>query len=86
MSSTGQPLSTKKRWMVIDKKIIFDNGGVISCDHTGDAIIYILKHMIPPNSYSYSDIPNKTAKAITKAGVHDYPNFIMASWNNANWV
>ena len=85
MSSTGQPLSTKKRWMVIDKKIVFDNG-VIPCDHTGDAIIYILKHMMPSKTYFYSDSPNKIAEAITKAGVHDYPDFIMASWNNANWV
>ena len=87
MSSTGQPLSTKKRWMVIDKKIVFDNG-VIPCDHTGDAIIYILKHMIPLkfDTCLYSESPNKIAEAITKAGVHDYPDFIMASWNNANWV
>ena len=85
MSSTGQPLSTKKRWMVIDKKIVFDNG-VIPSDHTGDAIIYILKHMMPPNTYSYRYNPYEIAKAITKAGVHDYPDFIMASWNNKKWV
>ena len=86
MSSTGQPLSTKKRWMVIDKKIVFDNG-VIPCDHTGDAIIYILKHMIPPNIYFHRDkLANKIAAAIAKARVHDYPDFIMASRNNTNWV
>ena len=87
MSSTGQPLSTKKRWMVIDKKIVFDNG-VIPCDHTGDAIIYILNHMMPltTDTRHYSDSPIKIAEAITKAGVHDYPDLIMASWNNANWV
>ena len=95
MLSTGQSLLTKKRWTVIDRKIVFGNG-VIPCDHTGDAIIYILKYM------STEDIPDmprelaahininkkavKVAQVIIKAGVHDYPDFIMASWNNTNWV
>ena len=65
--------------MVIDKKIVFGNG-VIPCDHTGDAIIYILKHMMTRNIYPHRDgIANKITQAITKAGVHDYPDFIMAS-------
>ena len=74
--------------MVIDKKIVFDNGGVIPSDHTGDAIIYILKHMMPTNTYPYryTSGPHKIAQVITKAGVHDYPDFIMASWNNVNWI
>ena len=29
---------------------------------------------------------NKMAQGITKAGVHDYPDCIMVSWNNTNWV
>ena len=68
ISSTGQPLSTKKRWMVIDKKIVFNNG-VIPSDHTGDVIIYILKHMMPLNMYfNRNRVSNKIAQAITKAG------------------
>jgi len=86
MSSTGQPLSTKKRWMVIDKKIVFGNG-VIPSDHTGDAIIYILKNIMPRNIYHRRDeMANKMAQAITKTGVYDYPDLIMVSWNNINWV
>ena len=72
--------------MVIDKKIVFGNG-VITCNHTGDAIIYILKNIMPWNIYRHRDeMANKMAQAITKVGVHDYPDFIMASWNNTNWV
>ena len=86
MSSTGQPLSTKKRWMVIDKKIVFGNG-VIPSDHTGDAIVYILKNIMPRNIYYHrDDMANKMAQAITKTGVYDYPDLIMVSWNNINWV
>ena len=86
MSSTGQLLLTKKRWMVIEKKIEFVNG-VIPCDHTGDAIIYILRRMMPLNMYFYRDkISLKIAQTITNTGVHDYPDFIMASWNSTNRV
>ena len=38
MSSIGQPLTTKRRWMMTDKKIVFGNR-VIPCDHTGDFIL-----------------------------------------------
>jgi len=61
MSSTGQPLSTKKRWMVIDKKIVFGNG-VIPRDHTGNAIIRILQHMLPWNVYLYGKLDKMSNK------------------------
>ena len=79
MLNTGQPLPTKNRWTVIGKKIVFGNG-VIPCEYTGDAIIYMLEHMMPQDIYFHKDkFFNKIAQAITKAGVYNYPGFILAS-------
>ena len=42
MSSTRRPLSTKKRWIVINKKIVFSNGIIpFRNEYFGDSITHI---------------------------------------------
>ena len=92
MSSTGQPLSTQKRWMVINKAIVFDNGIIPYTDDSGDGIIPILSHLHSKDNRKRAHWAQtqQNIKIIEqefrKVGVHNYYDLIMASWNNINWV
>ena len=92
MSSTRQPLSTQKRWMVINKAIVFDNGMIPYTDDPGDGIIPILSHLhTKPSGKSlhWAQIQQNikiVEQEFRKVGVHNYYDLIMASWNNINWV
>ena len=95
MSSTGQSLSTKTRWMVINKEIVFDNDIIPSTDdYSGGGIIPILKNLLTEDihnmTWQYRAQINWNAKSIAqelwKVEVHNYYDLIMASWNNINWV
>ena len=92
--NTEQPLSTKKRWMVINKEIVFGNGIIPYTDYSGNSITSILNHLLTEDiqtldSYLAGIINNRAktvAQKLQKVGIHNYYDFIMASWNNTNWV
>ena len=80
MSSTGQPLSTKKRWMVINKKIVFGNGIIPYTDYFGDSITSILNHLLTEDMHNMdwylaahiNERAEKVALKLQKVGVHNY--------------
>ena len=95
MSNTGQPLSTKKRWMVINKEIVFDNGIIpYTEDHSGNGIIPILNHLLTEDIHNLTwhnaERMKREHKSIEqelqKLGIHNYYDLIMARWNNWNWI
>ena len=91
MSSTGQPLSTQKRWMVINKAIVFDNGIIPYTNDSGDGIIPILSHLCTKDNVWHMEkrIQQNTKnveKELRRVGVNNYYDMIMASWNNKNWI
>ena len=52
MSSTGKPLLTTKRWMVINKEIVLDNGIVPYTNYSGDNFVSILNHLLIEDIHS----------------------------------
>ena len=81
MSSTGQPLSTKKRWMVINKEIVFDNGIIpYRDDYSGNGIIPILNHLLTEDIHNmpWHDADcmkwehKSIAQELRKIEVHNY--------------
>ena len=81
MSNTGQPLSTKKRWMVINKEIVFDNGIIpYTEDHSGNGIIPILNHLLTEDIHNLTwhnaERMKREHKSIEqelrKLGIHNY--------------
>jgi len=91
MSSTGQPLSAKERWMVINKEIVFDNGIIPYTNDSGDGIIPILSHLCTKDNVWHMEKriqqnSKNVEKELRRVGVHNYYDVIMASWNNINWV
>ena len=87
MSSTGQPLSTKKRWMVIHKEIVFDNGIIpYTDDYSGNSIIPILNYLLTEKAAHTNNDDTIIAQELRKVGVYNHYDLIMASWNNTNWV
>ena len=70
MLSTGQPLLTKKRWMVINKEIVFANGIIPLTDYSVDSITSILNHLLTEdihhmNGYLAAHV-NKNQKRLHK--------------------
>ena len=64
----------------------FGNGIIPSTNECfGNSIIHNLKYVLPQNKY-FNKISNKIAQELQEVGVHNYYEFIIASWNNINWV
>jgi len=80
MSSTGQPLLTKKRWMVFNKEIVFGNGIIPYTNYSGGGIISIWNHLLTKDIHNMqwqltahiNKKAEKVGQKLRKVGVHNY--------------
>ena len=82
---------TQKRWMVINKAIVFDNGVIPYTNVSGGGIIPILSHLCTKNNVWHMEKQiqqnsKNVEHELQRVGVHNYYDMIVASWNNINWV